>query len=218
MRCVDVHHELRRPMKHAVGPAIRSCAPRDCAGDLSPPPPPAQSSDRCAIGPAKPRRGFQSRWDLPQIVRPSRLPTGLGQKHGGQPSRLLPSVRHPPDSRPQCQRPQGASAQVAAKRTNRPTNVTSARSGDRAVFWRTGLPPWRAAPASAVATLRRRGAEVIAAHDLSPRLAQDGTQQHDALCAGAGVVTRHRRSSHRPQVYLTVVQDAGARRGRGPVQ
>ena len=60
--------------------------------------------------------------------------------------------------------------------------------------------------------------EVLGAHDLSPRLAQDGTQQHDALCAGAGVVTRHRRSSHRPQVYLTVVQDAGARRGRGPVQ
>jgi hypothetical protein len=94
----------------------------------------------------------------------------------------------------------------------------SRRSGDRAVCWRTGLPPWRAAPASAVATLRRRGAEVLGAHDLSPRLAQDGTQQHDALCAGAGVVTRHRRSSHRPQVYLTVVQDAGARQGRGPVQ
>ena len=62
------------------------------------------------------------------------------------------------------------------------------------------------------------GAEVLGAHDLSPRLTQDGTQQHNAFCAGAGVVTRHRRSSHRPQVYLTVVQDAGARRGRGPDQ
>ena len=70
-----------------------------------------------------------------------------------------------------------------------------------------------------VRLLHRTGRlEVLGAHDLSPRLGQDGTQQHDALCAGAGVVTRHRRSSHRPQVYLTVVQDAGARRGRGPVQ
>jgi hypothetical protein len=129
VRCVDVHHELRRPIKHAVGPAIRSCAPRDCAGDLSPPPPLAQSSDRCAIGPQNHVRGFSHDGTSHKSSDHSRLPTGPDQKHGGQPSRLLPSMRHPPDSRPQCQRPQVASAQIAAKSINRPTNATSACSG-----------------------------------------------------------------------------------------
>jgi hypothetical protein len=84
VRCVDVHHELRRPMKHAVGPAEATAT----AGAVQ-----RQMRNR----PGKNRvRGFQSRRDLPQIVRPFRLPTGLDQKHGGQPSRLLPSMRQTP--------------------------------------------------------------------------------------------------------------------------